>query len=363
VGIGYCIDLDNSCTPEDTYSWPVNITQTVIQQSGQGYMRYLSYDNAGNIESTKSLMIVICVDNDGDGYGIEGFNQGCLYTGIDCNDSNANVHPFATEICNGIDDNCNGLIDETCSSNQKQSVRQTLTALLNVRLDDTSKKNLVYAIQEINASLGNLDSKGDKEIIWIDSVHILCKKGDKVFEHEKKAVYHLQKITSTAIKPNATAAINIIIQADRLLAQTALNEAAALIAGGNTTIKLHDYQKAVEAFNKAENETKLTSKIEYYKKAWKYVNKHCPFETRTCIESITVKSPKGEIVTATGDEVSALSTLETVFVDSINDAQLKLQTGCTKCLKVGQSYSSWIIQEIIFKPGLEGTMTKVCGGR
>src|SRR5262249_32858855 len=42
-------------------------------------------------------------DADGDGFSVR---EG------DCNDSNAAVHPGATEICNSIDDNCNGQIDE-----------------------------------------------------------------------------------------------------------------------------------------------------------------------------------------------------------------------------------------------------------
>ncbi|RME04770.1 MAG: T9SS C-terminal target domain-containing protein, partial [Bacteroidetes bacterium] len=42
-------------------------------------------------------------DNDGDGYR--------LCDG-DCNDNNAAINPGAAEVCNGIDDNCNGQIDE-----------------------------------------------------------------------------------------------------------------------------------------------------------------------------------------------------------------------------------------------------------
>ncbi len=39
-----------------------------------------------------------CVDNDKDGYCLD----------VDCNDDNPNIHPNALEVCNGVDDNCDG---------------------------------------------------------------------------------------------------------------------------------------------------------------------------------------------------------------------------------------------------------------
>jgi len=42
-------------------------------------------------------------DNDGDGFS---------EANGDCNDANPDIYPGATELCNGIDDNCNGTIDE-----------------------------------------------------------------------------------------------------------------------------------------------------------------------------------------------------------------------------------------------------------
>jgi hypothetical protein len=49
-----------------------------------------------------------CTDNDGDGYG-DPWSTSCTYFKLDCDDNNANIHPFAAEIQgNNIDEDCNG---------------------------------------------------------------------------------------------------------------------------------------------------------------------------------------------------------------------------------------------------------------
>jgi hypothetical protein len=52
-----------------------------------------------------------CTDNDGDTYAIEGGECGP----VDCNDGDASINPGEAEICaDGIDNNCNGETDEGC---------------------------------------------------------------------------------------------------------------------------------------------------------------------------------------------------------------------------------------------------------
>ena len=62
-------------------------------------------DPVGNSSVTNlSYTVVVAVDNDGDGYT----------TSTDCDDGDPAINPGATELCDGIDNNCSGSVDETC---------------------------------------------------------------------------------------------------------------------------------------------------------------------------------------------------------------------------------------------------------
>lgn len=56
---------------------------------------------------TTTTTLPPCVDADGDTYGTD------CPAGADCNDANGAVHPGATELCNGIDDDCDASLDES----------------------------------------------------------------------------------------------------------------------------------------------------------------------------------------------------------------------------------------------------------
>jgi hypothetical protein len=76
-------------------------------------------DDNCNEQIDEGLINTYYRDADGDGYGNPAITMqacnpqaGYVANNADCNDSNAAVYPSAVEICNGIDDNCNGLMDE-----------------------------------------------------------------------------------------------------------------------------------------------------------------------------------------------------------------------------------------------------------
>lgn len=63
---------------------------------------------SGQNDSNDGADGVACIDGDSDEYG-----EGCA-AGADCDDANPDVNPGAGEACDGVDENCDDMIDNGC---------------------------------------------------------------------------------------------------------------------------------------------------------------------------------------------------------------------------------------------------------
>ncbi len=102
-------------------------TTTSWTSPGAGYKTTATtLGDCNDNDATKHASFNFYADTDGDGYGAGSLVSVCAVdantppsgyslNNTDCAASNAAIHPGATEICgNGIDDNCDGNIDEGC---------------------------------------------------------------------------------------------------------------------------------------------------------------------------------------------------------------------------------------------------------
>ena len=114
----------NGVTSYYTYSWSNGATtQDISSLTTDTYS--VTVTDANGCTGTNNIFVdltgqsVYYADSDGDGYGDNDVNEtacspsvGYVANNTDCNDSNDAINPGETEICNEIDDNCDGNTDE-----------------------------------------------------------------------------------------------------------------------------------------------------------------------------------------------------------------------------------------------------------
>ena len=85
------------------FKFPDGTVQTTAADTA-GLLTMIA-DLEARVEALETILSMF-LDNDGDGYTE---NEG------DCDDSNPDIYPGATEICDGMDNDCDGIVDEGCA--------------------------------------------------------------------------------------------------------------------------------------------------------------------------------------------------------------------------------------------------------
>jgi hypothetical protein len=103
---------------------------------------------------------------------------------------------------------------------------------------------------------------------WIDGNHVVAgKRSSEVFDREKAAVVKLMDLVAHGSIPVATTQgmIDMLVQADQLLAETALADA---IAAGGDPAKIAESQKELEKAAAESAKGHFDRAIDHYKNAW-----------------------------------------------------------------------------------------------
>ena len=127
--IYFSLDGVNWGTPVDIINQVVNDEEWLVRPQNGRLAQYIRVETTTSpswvawreIEVYESGTTIYYADNDGDGFGDENDCKvacsppsGYVSNNTDCDDNEPNNYPGNTEVCDGIDNNCDGVIDEGC---------------------------------------------------------------------------------------------------------------------------------------------------------------------------------------------------------------------------------------------------------
>ena len=139
-------------------------------------------------EIDEGLMPTIYYDADGDGYGDPNSpstdcsgGEGYVLYGDDCDDSNPEIYPFQQEACDGIDNDCNGIVDDGVSNTYYRDADfdgygdSTSTTLgcfppegyvtLDGDCDDSDEEQYPFAEEYCNGEDDDCDGQADEDAV------------------------------------------------------------------------------------------------------------------------------------------------------------------------------------------------------
>ena len=372
-----------------------------------GESLYVSLYVAGCVPTTE---ICDALDNDCDGVIDNGFDLGaacsvgvgeCTNAGeqvctADGSATECNATPNAptTESCDALDNDCDGVIDNSCPQVDKAATIEQLKALLPTNkhgVDKTIQKAIDYIEKSLAIHVKKNGSVEDKHIVWLDAETLQCKGGHKVFVNEYKAVKRLMKIINPRHKHthddyddndgyddkgecrsrghkhrnghhhlddlSAIAVIENVISSLVGVDQTLASVAISISDPENKGVNI---DKAEKEFDKGISEDKPNKQINFFKKAWKQAtgkcenpkkpkkeykhkkpkkdDKHKKGSKASCISQIVVSCVNGagdnELITKNGDEIGHP---ETMFTTSDGRGIGNFHTSCSHCIRVQDS--------------------------
>ncbi|MBI3027371.1 S8 family serine peptidase, partial [Candidatus Woesearchaeota archaeon] len=149
--------------------------------------------------------LTVCNDDDNDGY----FLNSC--GGNDCNDNNANVNPGSSEICDSVDNNCNGIVDEVCTpigltivhpvnNAQYQSnttdlnwTSNTTLASCYYKFDESSYSNIIcrsnYSYSGFSFSVATQDTSPEDVTKKGNNFYVVGRFNEAVYEYDSSGTY------------------------------------------------------------------------------------------------------------------------------------------------------------------------------